>query len=83
MPFRKYWGTPFNCLTAHVAELSQLHPMHSAQTFAENWKLLGLNPNQKPTCCFKSLKKNKNPKLCKSRPETKGRGEEEHKRRTV
>lgn len=55
----------FNCLTAHVAKLSQLHPKHSAQTLAENVQLLGLNhPNHKPKCFFKSLKK-KHPDLFK------------------
>lgn len=59
-PFPTYWGATFNCLSTHVAKLSQLHQKHYAQTLAENGKLLGLNPNHKPLYCFKSLKK----KIC-------------------
>lgn len=77
-PLKNYWGATFNCVATHVAKLTQLLPKSSAQTLAENGKLLGLNPNHKPMCCFKSQKKT-NQVLSRNKGMRRGRVEEEER----
>lgn len=76
--FSEYWGATFNCLTTHVAKLSQLHQKHSAQTLAATGKLLGSSPNREPLCHCKPLK-NMNPDFSKCLVETKRWNKEERR----
>lgn len=76
--FSEYWGATFNCLTTHVAKLSQLHPKHSAQTLAATGKLLGSSPNRCVTASpWKIWTPTSQSVWLKQRDETRRRGEEE------